>query len=89
LDVVSEETQGDEDAAKLQGGQMYVSPTLVVDLQAPESVAPGANLFATPLLRPSAPPQQRAGDDRRQRHDRNRYIYRRRALQGRYLRQSV
>src|SRR5580700_9608942 len=34
-------TQRDEGAAKLQEGQMDVSPVLVADLQAPEAVEPG------------------------------------------------
>jgi hypothetical protein len=38
---LAEETRGDEGAAKLQEGQMDVSPVLVADLQAPEAVEPG------------------------------------------------
>jgi len=42
---LAEETQGDEGAAKLQKGQMDVSPVLVADLQAPEAVEPGERPF--------------------------------------------
>jgi hypothetical protein len=45
---LAEETQGDEGAAKLQEGQMDVSPVLVADLQAPEAVEPWT--AARPLL---------------------------------------
>jgi hypothetical protein len=39
-DRLAEEPQGDEDAAKLQEGQMNVGAVLVADLQAPEAVEP-------------------------------------------------
>ena len=42
---LAEETQGDEGAAKLQEGQMDVSPVPVADLQAPEAVEPGERPF--------------------------------------------
>src|SRR5215212_392091 len=45
---LAEETQGDEGAAKLQEGQMDVSPVLVADLQAPEAVEPGERPFDHP-----------------------------------------
>src|SRR5205823_6321569 len=47
---LAEETQGDEGAAKLQEGQMDVSPVLVADLQAPEAVEPGERPFDHPAV---------------------------------------
>src|SRR3989440_10092107 len=47
---LAEETQGDEGAAKLQEGQMDVSPGLVADLQAPEAVEPGERPFDHPAV---------------------------------------
>ena len=46
----AEETHGDEGAAKLQAGQMDVSPVLVADLQALEAVAPGARPLDHPAV---------------------------------------
>jgi hypothetical protein len=47
LDVVS---RGDEGAAKLQEGQMDVSPVLVAELRAPEAVEPGERPFDHPAV---------------------------------------
>jgi hypothetical protein len=55
---LAEETQGDGGAAKLQEGQMDVSPVLartcggagVADLQAPEALEPGERPFDHPAV---------------------------------------
>lgn len=47
LEWSAKETQGDEGAAKLQEGQMDVSPVLVADLQTPQSKHPDTSGLAS------------------------------------------
>ena len=47
---LAEETQGDEGAAKLQEGQMDVSPMLVADLQPPKRLSQGERPFDHPAV---------------------------------------